>query len=64
MFAFADMFHFFAHELARLGGSRFAFTLVLARPFDYFVFWHNTLVSPPGAQLDVTRDKIDVYRRN
>jgi hypothetical protein len=33
MFAFADVFHFFAHELARLRGRRLSFTFIFARLF-------------------------------
>jgi hypothetical protein len=46
MFAFADVFHFFAHKLARLSGSRLAFALVLARAFYCFFFWHNKRITP------------------
>jgi hypothetical protein len=42
VFAFPNMFHFFAHELARLRRRRFAFKLVSACPFDCFFFWHIT----------------------
>ena len=38
MFAFPNVFHFFAHKLACLSGRRFAFTLILARAFDWFFF--------------------------
>ena len=53
MFAFPDVFHFFAHELARLSGRRFAFALVFARAFTCFFFWHNRNVSPLAGRLDV-----------
>jgi hypothetical protein len=46
MFAFADVFHFFAHKLARLSGRRFALALVLARAFYCFFFWHNKRITP------------------
>jgi hypothetical protein len=46
MFAFANMFHFFAHEFARLGGRRQTFAFVFTRPFDCFFFWHCKIVSP------------------
>lgn len=55
MLAFANVFHFFTHELARLSGRRFAFTLVLARTFNWFFFWHNKIVSPLGTHLDVNK---------
>jgi hypothetical protein len=41
MFAFANMFHFFTHKLARLSGRRFALPFVLARSFDSVFFWHT-----------------------
>lgn len=53
MFTFANVFHFFAHEFARLSAGRFAFALVFARAFDCFFFWHNRNVSPLAACLDV-----------
>ncbi len=53
MFAFPNVFHFFAHELARLSGRGFAFSFVFMRPFYCFFFWHNK-VSPPNTPLDVT----------
>jgi hypothetical protein len=33
MFAFADVFHFFAHEFARLCRRSLSFTFIFARPF-------------------------------
>jgi hypothetical protein len=54
VFAFPNMFHFFAHELARLRGRRFAFAFVFVRPFDCVFFWHNKVASPLAAGLDVT----------
>jgi len=42
VFAFPNMFHFFAHKLTRLSAGRFAFTLVFACSFDCFFFWHIT----------------------
>src|SRR6058998_516018 len=44
MFAFPNMFHFFAHEFARLSGRGQAFPFVFARPFDWFFFWHIKIV--------------------
>ena len=55
MFAFPNVFHFFAHKLSRLSGRRFPFTFVLARTFDCFFFWHNKIVSPLATRLDVTK---------
>jgi len=47
MFAFANMFHFLAHELPCLGGRRFAFAFVFTRPFCCFFFWHTNSFRPP-----------------
>jgi hypothetical protein len=55
VFAFPNVFHFFAHKLSRLSGRRFPFTFVLARTFDCFFFWHNKMVSPLATRLDVTK---------
>jgi hypothetical protein len=55
MFAFPDMFHFLAHEFARLGGRRFAFTFIFTRSFGCFFFWHNNKVSPLIGYLDVAK---------
>jgi hypothetical protein len=44
MFAFPNVFYFFAHKLTGLSGGRFAFALVFARTFDCFFFWHNKMV--------------------
>jgi hypothetical protein len=55
VFAFANVFHFFAHELARLSGRRLAFEFVLPRAFDCFFFWHNKMVSPLATHLDVKK---------
>ena len=55
MLAFPNVFHLFSHKLARLSGRRFAFTLVLPRAFNYFFFWHNKMVSPLAALLDVRK---------
>jgi hypothetical protein len=55
MFAFPNVFHFFAHKLASLSAGRLAFALVLARAFDCFFFWHNKMVSPLAALLDVNK---------
>jgi hypothetical protein len=56
MFAFPDVFHFFAHKLTRLSAGRFALALVLAGSFDCFFFWHNKMVSSLAALLDVTKN--------
>jgi hypothetical protein len=53
MFAFPNVFHFFAHKLASLSGRRFAFALVFARAFNWFFLWHNKMVSPLATLLDV-----------
>ena len=53
MFTFSNVFHFFAHEFARLSAGRFAFALVFARMFNYFFFWHIKSVSPLATRLDV-----------
>ncbi len=53
MFAFSDVFHFFAHKFASLSAGRLAFALVFARAFNCFFFWHNRNVSPLSARLDV-----------
>jgi hypothetical protein len=53
MFAFPDVFHFFAHKLARLSGRRLAFALIFARAFNWFFFWHNKMISPLATCLDV-----------
>ena len=55
VFAFPNVFHFFAHKLARLSAGRFAFALVFARSFDCFFFWHNKMVSPLALGLDVDK---------
>jgi hypothetical protein len=55
MFAFPDMFHFFAHKLTSLSAGRFAFALVFARAFNCFFFWHNKMVSPLEGRLDVNK---------
>ena len=55
MFAFPNMFHFFTHKFARLGGRRQTFAFVFSRPFDWFFFWHNKIVSPLTAHLDVMK---------
>jgi hypothetical protein len=46
MFAFANMFHFLAHELPRLCGRRFAFAFVFTRPFGCFFFRHTICFAP------------------
>jgi hypothetical protein len=53
VFAFPNVFHFFAHKLARLSGRRLAFALILARAFNLFFFWHNKMISPLATLLDV-----------
>jgi hypothetical protein len=55
MFAFADVFHFFAHEFARLCGRSLSFTFIFARPFYWFFFGHTKIVSPLVIDLDVTK---------
>jgi len=55
MLAFPNVFHFFAHKFACLSGRRFAFTLILARTFNCFFFWHNKMVSPLTVSLDVIK---------
>ena len=55
MLAFPNVFHFFAHKFACLSGRRFAFTLIFARVFNCFFFWHNKMVSPLTASLDVIK---------
>ena len=57
MFAFPNVFHFFAHELASLSAGRLAFALVLVRPFNCFFFWHNKMISPLDARLDVNKKR-------
>src|SRR5437764_11723624 len=41
MFAFADMLHLFANELAGLGRRRFPFALIFAGALEGFFFWHT-----------------------
>lgn len=53
VFAFPNVFHFFAHKLAGLSAGRLAFTLILARAFNWFFFWHNRMISPLATRLDV-----------
>jgi hypothetical protein len=53
MFAFADVFRFFAHKLARLSGRRLAFALVLTRSFYCFFVWHNKRITPLERRLAV-----------
>jgi hypothetical protein len=64
MLAFPNVFHFFAHELAGLRGRRFAFTLIFARSFNCFFFWHNKMVSPLATPLDVTKRVVTSCTRN
>jgi hypothetical protein len=63
MFSFSNMFHFFAHELSRLGAGGFAFALVFTRSFNCFFFWHTRIVSPPGEHLDVTKSWLSQLQR-
>jgi hypothetical protein len=53
VFAFPNVFHFFAHKLACLSGRRFAFALIFVRAFDWLFFWHNKMISPLVTRLDV-----------
>jgi hypothetical protein len=53
VFTFPNVFHFFAHKLARLSGRRLAFALIFARAFNCFFFWHNNMISPLATRLDV-----------
>jgi hypothetical protein len=53
VFAFPNVFHFFAHKLARLSGRRLAFAFIFARAFNWFFFWHNKMISPLATSLDV-----------
>jgi hypothetical protein len=53
VFAFANVFYFFAHKLARLSRRRLAFALIFARAFNWFFFWHNKMISPLATRLDV-----------
>jgi hypothetical protein len=55
VFTFPNVFHFFAHKLARLSGRRFAFALIFPRAFNYFFVWHNKMVSPLDALLDANK---------
>ena len=53
MFAFPNVFHFFAHKLASLSAGRFAFALIFARAFNRFFFWHDKMISPLATSLAV-----------
>ena len=55
MFAFPNMLHLFAHELAGLSRRRQTFPFIFACPFNCFVFWHNKSVSLATFALDVNR---------
>jgi hypothetical protein len=55
VFAFPNVFHFFAYKFAGLSAGRFAFALVFARAFNCFFFWHNKMVSPVAVGLDVAK---------
>src|SRR5690242_8984759 len=59
MFAFPNVFHFFAHKLASLSAGRFAFALVFACAFHCFFFWHNKMVTPLERNLDVDKSMLD-----
>ena len=48
MFTFPNVFHFFAHEFARLSAGRFAFALVFVRAFNCFFFWHTQKCFAPS----------------
>ena len=61
MLAFSNVFHFFAHKLACLSAGRFPFTLVLARAFNCFFFWHNKMVSPLEERSDVNKKRGGIY---
>jgi hypothetical protein len=63
MFAFPDVFHFFAHKLACLSGRRLAFALIFARAFNYFFFWHNKRISPLKRCLAVNNKEAGVTSR-
>ena len=63
MFAFPDVFHFFAHKLARLSGRRLAFALIFARAFNYVFFWHNKMISPLERCLAVNNKAAGVTSR-
>jgi hypothetical protein len=63
MFAFPNMFHFFAHKLASLSAGRFAFALIFACSFHCFFFWHNKIVSPLERRLDVNKKAAGVTSR-
>jgi hypothetical protein len=61
MFAFADVFHFFADKFAGLCGWRLALALVFTSPFDSVLFWHDTNVSPQVDGLDVTNSRVMLW---
>ena len=52
VFSLADVFHFFPNEFTGLRGWRKPFAFVLAGAFNYILFWHNNIVSPPRPDLD------------
>lgn len=53
MFTFSNVLHFFAHEFACLGRRRLALAGVVARPLNYFFFWHIIFFSRRSSRLDV-----------
>src|SRR6478672_1021723 len=63
MLALPNVFHFFAHKLARLSGRRLAFALIFARAFNYVFFWHNKMISPLERCLAVNNKGAGVTSR-
>jgi hypothetical protein len=63
MLALPNVFHFFAHKLARLSGRRLAFALIFARAFNYVFFWHNKMISPLERCLAVNNKETGVTSR-
>ena len=63
MFALPNVFHFFAHKLARLSGRRLAFALIFARAFNYVFFRHNKMISPLERCLAVNNKAAGVTSR-
>jgi hypothetical protein len=56
MLSFANVVHFFAHKFASLRAGRFAFLFVSLGPFNYFLFWHVTLLDKfeSGSLLNIS----------